>query len=94
VAPATPAWDAAVTALAAARLNAADPAGLRERWAAGCAVHRLVPVAYVTAGAGDDTTGAGSVQPPRIAATTFGAQPWHLGGRRRRLRKPRTPRPS
>jgi hypothetical protein len=36
-------WEAAVAELRAKRLNAPDPAGLADRWAAGCRVLRLEP---------------------------------------------------
>jgi hypothetical protein len=41
--PGTPEWDVVAPLLAAQRLNAADPGGLTERWAAGSVVLRLRP---------------------------------------------------
>src|SRR5512144_854505 len=40
----SPEWEAAATALSAARLNATDPDTQRDRWASGTLVTRLTPV--------------------------------------------------
>jgi len=79
--PGSPEWDAAAAALSAARLNAPEPAGQRERWATGALIMRLVPVRVLAAGAGDDASPSGAQPPPRGPATTTGRMPWHLGGR-------------
>ena len=77
-------WEAAAKALAAERLNAADPAGQHDRWASGALVTMLVP-RYVTAGGvGDDDTPSGAAPPPRGPGVTIGLRPFHLGGRQRR----------
>lgn len=89
----SPEWDAAATALSAARLNTTDPDGQRDRWASGTLVTRLSPLQVITAGAGDDSSSSGAVAPPGSAATTVGEhQPWHVRGRaktRRALRAKR-----
>ncbi len=78
----SPEWEAAADALSAARLNARDTAGQRERWASGGLISRLVPVRMLESGAGDAGTPSGAAAPPRSGATTFsGWRPWHLGGR-------------
>jgi hypothetical protein len=83
----SPEWEAAATALSAARLNATDPDAQRDRWASGTLVTRLTPVQVISSGAGDDVSGSGAVTPPGSAATTVGEhQPWHLGGRAKALR--------
>ena len=56
--PHTPEWEAAATALAARRLNAAEPELQLDRWASGSLLTRLTPLALVSGGAGDDTTPA------------------------------------
>ncbi|MFN8075942.1 MAG: hypothetical protein U0Q15_11050 [Kineosporiaceae bacterium] len=84
--PSSADWAPAVDALIAARLNAPDQEETRTRWAGGATVYRLVPVAYESLGAGDDASEVGAVRPPRIPATTVGPQPWHVGGRKRRVR--------
>ena len=84
----SPQWEAAADALSAKRLNAHDPATQRERWAAGTAVTRLVPLRLVTAGPGREDEPSGAAQPPPAAGTTRGDYaPWHLGGRLRRARR-------
>jgi hypothetical protein len=80
----TPEWDAAAQALSAARLNAADPAGQRERWATGTLISLLRPVAVTVAARGDDDSPSGSAPPPGGPGTTLQRRPFHLGGRARR----------
>lgn len=77
----SPAWEAAVNALSAARLNARDTDGQRERWASGALLSRLVPVRLLASGAGDVGTSTGSEPPARTGATTVTWRPWHLAGR-------------
>jgi hypothetical protein len=80
----TPEWEAAARALSAARLNADDLAGQRERWATGAIVSLLRPVAVTVAARGDDDTPAGAAPPPGGPGTTLNRTPFHLGSRRRR----------
>lgn len=80
----TPEWDAAAQALSASRLNAADPAGQRERWATGTVISLLRPVAVHVAARGDDDSPSGSAPPPGGPGTTLQRRPFHLGGRARR----------
>jgi len=84
----TPGWEAAADALSAKRLNATDPDRQRERWASGALLARLTPLRLLSAGPGDDGTPAGASSPVATPATTGGRAPFHLGGRRRRLRRP------
>lgn len=86
-------WEAAATALSAARLNTTDPDEQRDRWASGTLVTRLTPAQLLAAGAGDDNSGSGAVPPPGSAATTVGEhQPWHLRGRAKTWRAQRATR--
>jgi hypothetical protein len=86
-------WEEATAALAAVRLNTADPATQLDRWASGSLVTRLVPLSIVHSGPGDDTTGAGTIRPPGSPATTVGAhQPWHVRGRAKSWREIRRSR--
>ncbi|MGW1464735.1 hypothetical protein ACWCPT_10370 [Streptomyces sp. NPDC002308] len=48
LAPHSEEWEAAVAELKGKRLNAPDAERLTERWAAGCRVVRLTPVAHTT----------------------------------------------
>ena len=84
LAPRSTQWEAAATALAARRLNAAEPALQLERWAAGSLITRLIPLTLLNAGGGDDTVPVGTITPPVTPATTVGRRPFHLGGRTRR----------
>jgi hypothetical protein len=70
--------------LAAHRLNADDPTGARQRWAAGGLVTMLHPVKLLRAGAVRTTRVGG--RPPR-AGRDAGPAPHHLGGRLRRARR-------
>jgi hypothetical protein len=87
----SPEWEAAATALAAARLNARDAAGQRERWASGALIARLSPLRMLAGGPiepRDDDPGRRTPVP--TPATTNGRRPWHLGGRpQRRTRQTR-----
>jgi len=85
--PGGPEWQAATDALAAHRLNATDPSGARQRWAAGGLVTMLRPLRLVHAGAGGEDDPSGAASPPRGPATTLGRLPYHLGGRLRRARR-------
>jgi hypothetical protein len=80
----TPEWEAAATALAAARLNATDLDQQRQRWASGGVISLLRPVAVTVAARGDDDTPSGSAPPPDNPGTTEGRRPFHFGGRQRR----------
>jgi hypothetical protein len=84
--PGSPRWEAAVDALTAARLNARDAAGQRERWAAAALVVRLVPWRVAATGPGDEGAPSGAAPPPGGVSTTLGRRPWHLGGRSPRRR--------
>jgi hypothetical protein len=84
LAPHSPPWDVAVTALSAARLNAQEPEGQRERWASGCLVSRLEPVHVLAIGAGQRGAPDQAEPPAGNPGTTTVRLPWHLGGRRRR----------
>lgn len=77
----SPEWEAAATALAAARLNARDTDEQRERWASGGLISRLTPIRVLSWGAGDGESGSGAARVPESAATTTGRVPWHAGGR-------------
>jgi hypothetical protein len=83
----TPEWEAAATALSAARLNAVLPEQQRERWAAGTLITRLDPLWLVYSGPGGDETPSGAAPPPESSATTVGRRPYHLGDRSRRARR-------
>jgi hypothetical protein len=80
----TPEWDAAAQALSAARLNAVDLAQQRERWASGCLVSLLRPIAVTVAARGEDTTAAGRLPVPGGPGTTLDRTPFHLGKRKHR----------
>jgi hypothetical protein len=82
-----PAWEAAAKALAAARLNARDPAEQAQRWASGALITLLQPVRIVTAGPGDDTSESGAAAPPGGPGTTLSRRPYHWGSRLRRARR-------
>jgi hypothetical protein len=84
LAPHSAPWDAAVTVLSAARLNAQESAGQHDRWATGCLVSRLEPVHVLALGAGARGADDQAEPPPDNPGTTVGRRPWHLGGRRRR----------
>jgi hypothetical protein len=84
LAPGSPEWLGAIAELAAHRLNARDPAGSPNRWAAASAVTVLRPIELLQDGNGTDSTGPESAAPARGAATTLGRQPYHVGGRRAR----------
>jgi hypothetical protein len=77
----SPEWEAAATALSAARLNARETAEQRERWASGGLISRLLPVRLLQSSPGDDASPSGAAPVPPNPATTTGRQPWHLGGR-------------
>jgi hypothetical protein len=87
LAPGTAEWEGAADALAAHRLNAEDPNGARQRWAAGGLVTMLHPVQLLRSGAGEDDAPSEAAPPPRGVATTLGQLPYHLGGRLRRARR-------
>lgn len=89
LAPRSPAWDDAVEALRAARLNTPDPDTQLDRWAQGCLVSRLDPVHVLAIGPGDDTTPSQAAPPRDGSATTTGWRPWHLGGRASRTSRDR-----
>jgi hypothetical protein len=80
----TPEWDAAAFALAAARLNAHDPATQKDRWASGALIALLRPARVSAAGPGDDDSPSGAEPPPGGEGTTLGRRPYHAGSRQRR----------
>jgi hypothetical protein len=82
----SPEWDAAAAALSAARLNATDAAGQRERWASGAVIARLTPLRLLAGGPVEPDTEASRQTPAVSAATTDRWRPWHLGGRPLRRR--------
>lgn len=87
LAPHTPAWQDAVTALATARLNSVDTTDVQSgRWATGCLVSRLDPITVFAAGAGSREAPNPAATPAGNPGTTLTRRPWHLGGRRRRSR--------
>lgn len=84
----SPEWDAAAAALAAARLNATDAAGQRERWASGALIARLSPLRMLAGGPHEPRDDDGQRRAPvATGATTNGRRPWHLGGRPQRRSK-------
>jgi len=80
----TPEWEAAAFALAAARLNAQDPATQKERWASGALITLLRPAWVTAAGPGDDDAPSGAEPPPGGPGTTLTRRPYHASSRRRR----------
>ena len=82
----SPEWQAAADALSAARLNARDSAGQRERWSSGGLISRLTPIRLLRSAPGDATTPSGATPVPPSPATTTDRRPWHLGGRPERRR--------
>lgn len=85
--PGTPAWDAAVERLAAARLNATDD--LRERWAREDTVHELTAYGTPIESPGHFGTEPGRVVVAAGPGTTVTWRPWHLRGRPQRRRRAR-----
>jgi len=81
LAPESPAWQDAVTALAAARLNALEPAEAAQRWAVGCLVSRLEPLTVLASGPGPRNAPDPAEPPPGNPGTTTTRRPWHLRGR-------------
>ncbi len=82
VAPQDVEWAEVAAALKAKRLNAPDPDGLLERWAAGNTITRLQPRGPVLEEPGHYDESSGSAAPPPTEATTSHWVPWHAGGRR------------
>ncbi len=87
VAPDDPRWEAAVGALAPARLNATGD--LVARWRDHCTVRALRPYGTPDEGPGGygDASGAAPVRPS--PAATASHRPWHLRGRPARRRRQR-----
>ena len=81
VEPGSQLWDAVTPLLAKDRLNAASHEGQVECWATESWVVRLTPVLEVTESADDYAT----VRPVPTPATTAGAPPRLVGGKRRRV---------
>ena len=81
--PDSPDWAEVTAALVAKRLNLRDHDGAPQRWAAECAVLRLVPVDVLESGArmGD---GGERAAPRPTPATTPVRLPYVFGARRRR----------
>ena len=75
--PHTPSWESAVTALAAARLNATDD--VRSRWAESATVHVLHPFGPPVEAPGSHSDDPGRATLVPAPATTVGWRPWHLG---------------
>ena len=82
VRPEDPGWEAAVTALAAARLNATDHATMTDRWARESEVVRLAPTGEVTEEPGAESRESHAAPPVPTPATT-GRRPYMIGGRGR-----------
>jgi hypothetical protein len=89
-------WTEIATALKAGRLNAPDPDGLLERWAAGAVITRLAPTGELVEGPGRYFDTSGAAPPPPTPATTTSWAPWHVRGRAdsRRARRRGRERPS
>ena len=86
VAPDDPAYDAAVTALHARRLNSPDGEGQPARWAEQSRIVRIDPVGTLVEGPGHLSHRSHAAEPPGSPATTRGALPFVLGRRARRRR--------
>ncbi|MBT2208534.1 hypothetical protein KLI87_10510 [Actinomadura sp. NEAU-AAG7] len=82
VEPGTPLWDAVAPLLAKDRLNAPSHEGQVERWATESWIVRLTPVEDAAAEAPEAYA---SVRPVPTPATTAGAPPRMVGGKRRRV---------
>lgn len=73
-------WEAATSALKAARLNA--PAGNTvARWAAWATVYAFTPHGDALQGPDNYSQESGAAQPPPTPATTRTWHPWHIKGR-------------
>lgn len=83
VRPEDPAWEPAVTALAAARLNAPDHATMTERWARESEVVRLAPTGEVTEAPGAESQESHAAPPVPTPATTVDRKPFMVGARNR-----------
>lgn len=81
VEPGSELWDAVTPQLAKDRLNAASHEGQVERWATDSWVIRLTPATEVAEAAEEYAT----VRPVPTPATTAGAPPRLIGGKRRRV---------
>lgn len=81
VEPGSELWDAVTPQLAKDRLNAASHEGQVERWATDSWVIRLTPATGVAEAAEEYAT----VRPVPTPATTAGAPPRLIGGKRRRV---------
>lgn len=84
VLPGTEAWQVAVPALQARRLNSPDGEAAPERWAAECTLLRLTPTFEVLENPDQRSTRSHATAPPPTSATTPIPRPWHLFGRSRR----------
>jgi hypothetical protein len=84
VLPGTEAWDEAVPALQAKRLNSPDGEAAPKRWAAECTVLRLTPIRDAIEDPDQRSTASHATAPPPTGATTPVPRPWHLFGRSRR----------
>jgi hypothetical protein len=87
VEPGTEEWNAAVAELHAKRLNAPDGEQQPARWARESTVVRLDPTGDLVELPGQMPAASGAAPPPASPATTIGALPFMLGGRRRRGRR-------
>jgi hypothetical protein len=85
--PGTPPYDAAVSALHAARQSAPDGEGQPARWAATSLVTRLEPVGPPVEGPGSYDSGDRREPPVDTEATTLSRLPLVLGRRARRRPK-------
>lgn len=77
-------WDTIVPLLAKERLNTATHEGQTERWADESYVVRLTPTGEVTEAPGRQPDDYATVRPVPSPATTAAANPFMVGGKRRR----------
>jgi hypothetical protein len=87
--PAAPEWRDVALALKGSRLNAPDPDGLLDRWAAGNTITRLSLRGAVNESPGHYDESSGAAAPPPSEAATRDWAPWHVGGRRKTRRNAR-----
>jgi hypothetical protein len=85
VEPGSEEWDTVVPLLAKERLNAATHEGQAERWAEESYVVRLTPTGEVTEVPGRQSDDYAIVRPVPSPATTASANPFMIGGKRRRV---------
>jgi hypothetical protein len=82
-------WPEVAAALKAERLNAPDPDGLLDRWAAANTITRITPTGGIVESPGSYDASSGAAAPPPSEATTTRWAPWHVGGRRKTRRNAR-----